>query len=275
MNRLPTLENLEVALLLEAVYQRFGYDFRMHRRDVLREKLHALLEKEMLPSLSTLQHRVLHEPDGIGLFLKGVAGRSAGLFGDGARMAALRHTLSPWLRSRPSPRIWIADCTCAEEVYPIVILLDEAGILDKTTIFATATHELMLEDAREAEISVECLPEYEENYRRGGGMRSLSYYCRKEDDRYVFSPALRERVTFAEYSLATDATFNEFEFISCPSVLNELARVPRQRAMQLFHDSLPVFGVLDAPDSENADLAGFGAQYRPLEGQQGLYRRVA
>ena len=42
-----------------------------------------------------------------------------------------RKFLIPWLRSCPAPKVWIAECAAAEDVYAMVILLIEEGLYDK------------------------------------------------------------------------------------------------------------------------------------------------
>lgn len=272
MSNPQALESLETGLLLEAVFQRFGLDFRHFRSEVLRSRLNALLPAAGVRTLSALQEKVLHDPDGIGLFLKAMFRRSS-LFADGGHMSALRAAMAPWLRSCPAPKVWIADCACPEDVYSLAILLEEEGVHDRTTLFATAPHDALLDTARQASFEAECLSEYEENYRLGGGARSLRDYCEQRDGKYVFADGLREKVVFAQYNLATDASFNEFELIYCPSSLDDFDDPLRHRVLQLFHDSLPLFGMLNAADAEG--IAPFHAHYKAVSAQHGIYRRIA
>lgn len=46
----PALDDLELELLLEALYQRFGFDYRSHERLGLRRKLLDLLRAGALPN---------------------------------------------------------------------------------------------------------------------------------------------------------------------------------------------------------------------------------
>ena len=41
-DQMQTVEYLEIDLLLEGVYRRFGQDFRGYRRENVRQRLHAL-----------------------------------------------------------------------------------------------------------------------------------------------------------------------------------------------------------------------------------------
>ncbi|HEX8955885.1 MAG TPA: chemotaxis protein, partial [Burkholderiaceae bacterium] len=109
-------EELEIDLLLECVYQRFGFDFRGYERAPLRGKLEALLQAHGIATFSALQDRILHDADMGEIFLRQMNARKDWLFDDPEHLRQLREITVPWLRSHPSPRIWIAECASAEEV---------------------------------------------------------------------------------------------------------------------------------------------------------------
>ena len=55
-------ETIEVDLLLEAVWRRYGYDFRGYSPSHLRRRLAHLMREERVATVSGLQERVLHDP---------------------------------------------------------------------------------------------------------------------------------------------------------------------------------------------------------------------
>lgn len=150
MSHSQSLEDIEVALLLEAIYQRFGDDFRGYQKDVVRRKLHAFMLVHNISTISSLQDCVLHDSTFIAPLLCTLDAHPAGLFDHPKHIRELRKVLIPWLRSCPAPKIWIAECATAEDVYTIAILLMEEGIYHKTQIFATGANPLLLSGAREA-----------------------------------------------------------------------------------------------------------------------------
>src|SRR5215207_11089080 len=56
------LERIEIDLLLEGVYRRYGFDFREYAPASLRRRLWRRIHAEGLASVSGLQERVLHDP---------------------------------------------------------------------------------------------------------------------------------------------------------------------------------------------------------------------
>src|SRR5438552_13745960 len=55
------LEKLETELLLEAVYRRYGFDFRGYAPASLKRRLWRRIYAEHLSTISALQERILHD----------------------------------------------------------------------------------------------------------------------------------------------------------------------------------------------------------------------
>jgi chemotaxis protein methyltransferase CheR len=275
MDRMQVVEELEIDLLLEGVFQRFGYDFRGYQRGPLRSKVRHLMQMGGLETVSGLQEKVMHDNAASAAFLRALSVRPAGLFDDPGHCLALRVALGPWLRSCPSPKVWIAECGSVEQAGTLAILLAEEHLYSKTRIFATVANEGLLRDARKGSFALDRFSEYEENYRHSGGQQKLADYCVEDNGRMYFRAEVLSNITWAQYNLATDASFNEFELIVCRSALGDFGPALRRRALQLFHESLPLFGILSVDEKSGLEDSAFGGRFQSISAECGLYRRIA
>jgi chemotaxis protein methyltransferase CheR len=270
----PAVEELELALLLEALVQCHGYDFRGHERAVLRHKLDAVMTQLGARTISSLQDMVLHDPGAVNALLRALHVPPARLFDDAQEVAQLRIVLDASLRGAALPRVWLADCAGAMQAWTLAILLREQQLDARTEIFATVPSDEQLADAQEASLTLAELPALQENYARCGGQGALRDHFMVQGDRAVLVPQLRSRITWAQYNLVTDASCNEFQLIVCRRALPDFGPVLRRRVLRLFHDSLAPCGVLglDRPFDAGDALA---ASYRPLLPPLPWYRRMA
>lgn len=272
---MPTVEDLEIDLLLEGVFRHFGHDFRGYRRDVVKRKLFELMQSLALRTVSALQEQVLHDPVTGAALLRALSLRPGALFDDPAYFQMLRQTMVPWLRSFPSPRIWLAECATAEDVYGMAILLSEEKLLDRTQIFATAENDALLAEASDGGFATGHLERYAHNYRESGGRADLNAFCARRGERTVFSEHLRSNIVWAQYSLATDASFNEFQMIVCRRAMPDFGAYLKRRTLQLFYESMPMFGILSVDQGNGLDAVPFVSRYKPISSELGLYRRIA
>jgi chemotaxis protein methyltransferase CheR len=143
------IEKIEIDLLLEALYQRHGYDFRHYAQASVRRRVRQLLAKGGYARVSDLIAPVLYDDT----FAKSVIGEFSiavtEMFRDPDFYRSIRQKVVPYLKTYPFIKIWHAGCATGEEVYSLAILLQEEGLYNRATIFATDFNEAVLDKAKE------------------------------------------------------------------------------------------------------------------------------
>ncbi|HEX3866031.1 MAG TPA: CheR family methyltransferase, partial [Gemmatimonadaceae bacterium] len=195
------LERVEIELLLEGMFRHYGLDFRSYAYASIRRRLWKRIEAEGLRSISELQALVLHDPPAMERLLLDLSVSVTAMFRDPQFYQVFRSEVVPLLRTYPFIRIWHAGCATGEEVYSTAIVLEEAGLLDRTRIYATDINEAVLMRARAGIFPLDRMKEYTENYIRAGGARSFSEYYTAMYDGALFNPALTRSVVFSQHNL--------------------------------------------------------------------------
>ncbi|NAT09840.1 chemotaxis protein CheR, partial [Pseudomonas syringae pv. actinidiae] len=125
---------IELRLLIEAIYLQYSYDFRDYSgASIKRRVIHALRQFDCA-TISALQERVLHDPAAFMQLLQILTIPVSEMFRDPSHFLAIRKEVVPVLRTYPSIKVWIAGCSTGEEVYSTAILLREEGLLERTII---------------------------------------------------------------------------------------------------------------------------------------------
>ena len=269
------VEEIEVALLLEAIYRRYGYDFREYAAASLKRRLWRRAHAEGLGTISALQDRVLHDPWCMERLLRDLSISVTAMFRDPTFYVAFRDQVIPLLRTYPFTRIWVAGCSTGEEVYSLAILLDEEGLLERTRIYATDINETVLEQARQGVFALEKMQEYTQNYLRGGGTRAFSEYYLASYDGARFDRRLVQNTVFGQHNLVSDNAFNEFQVIVCRNVMIYFDRSLQDRVLGLFDQSLVTLGVLGLGHKESLRFSGLAQRYDELDPIEKLYRKAA
>ena len=268
------LERLEIQLLLEAIFRRYGFDFREYAPASLKRRLWRRIHAEKLTTVSALQERILHEPAAMERLLLDLSINVTSMFRDPTFYAAFREKIVPLLRTYPFTRIWNAGCSTGEEVYSLAMLLEEEGLYDTTRIYATDINEAVLEQARAGVFPLDKMREYTQNYIRAGGKRAFSEYYVAAYDGAQFDRRLIRNVVFAQHNLVSDRSFNEFNVIVCRNVMIYFDRSLQDHVQKLFYESLPVFGVLALGHKESIAFSPHADSYEELDAGEKLYRKV-
>lgn len=267
-------ESAELRLLLDAVFDRSGVDFRDYAQSTLRRRILRRVMEENTGSISGLQARALADPACMERLLTVLTIHVTAMFRDPGFYLALREKVLPVLRTYPFLRLWVAGCSTGEEVYSLAILLHEEGLYSRCRIYATDLRESLLDNARAGIFPLSAMREYTLNYQQSGGQRAFAEYYTADHEFVVFRPFLKENVVFAVHNLASDASFNEFNAILCRNVMIYFNRPLQERVHGLFRESLVTFGYLGLGRSESVRFSRCEHQYEPVSAKERIYRKI-
>lgn len=267
-------EELELDLLLEAIFRHYHYDFRGYSRGSLHRRLARAQQRHDCASLSQLQHLLLRDPAIFADLMGFLTIQVSEMFRDPAYFRALREQVVPHLRTYPSIKVWIAGCANGEEFYSLAILFREEGLEERTIFYCTDISPAALEKAQAGIYDLDRIQQFTENHRLAGGRASLSDYYTAAYGAAVFDKTLRRRAVFAEHNLASDQVFAEAQLVSSRNVLIYFDRNLQDRALGLFGESLVRGGFLGLGAKETLRFSRYSAAFADFDESEKIYRRT-
>jgi chemotaxis protein methyltransferase CheR len=267
------LTDLEIRLLLEGLFQVYGYDFREYAEASLRRLMTQWLSASGFATLSLAQSHLLRDPALFNSLLCGITVNVSEMFRDPGFFQRLRHLVVPYLKTYPFVKIWHAGCATGEEAYSMAILLEEEGFNGRYRIYATDINPEVINRAQQGIYPLQELQGFTRNYQQAGGQGSFADYYTARYNSAILSPQLRENIVFAAHNLAVDAGFGEMNLILCRNVLIYFKARLKERVLNLFNDSLVPGGFLCLGTKETLDQRGISAAYEELEGRSRIYRK--
>lgn len=265
--------DIEVQLLLEAIFQQYHYDFRGYSMASVKRRLSQARIHFGCENLSQLQDLVLHDMTILPKLLNFMTVQVSEMFRDPEYFLCLRRDVLPHLRTYPSLKVWIAGCSSGEEVYSMAILLREEGLYDRSMIYATDINMDALNKARAGVYELDRIKLFSENYQQSGGKTSLSDYYTADYGAAVFDKTLADRVTFSDHSLVSDSVFSEMHLVSCRNVLIYFDKDMQNRAVGLFKDSLPYKGFLGLGAKESLRFNDHANSFSEFSRENKIYQK--
>ena len=263
---------IEMRLLLDAIYHRYHYDFRAYAMPSLKRRLRSAMQRFRCDSLSQLQDRALQEPALFPGLLDYLTVHVSEMFRDPSYFRALRESVLPVLRTYPSLKVWVAGCSAGEEAYSMAILLHEEGLLERSLIYATDINPRALQRAEAGVFDVASIAGFTHNHRRSGAPVSLSADYTAAYDSAVFNQSLKRHIVFSDHSLATDSVFAEVQLVSCRNVLIYFDRGLQERAVGLFRDALCHGGFLGIGSKESLRFSRHADAFATVSAEDRIYR---
>lgn len=265
--------DIELRLLVDAVYLKFHFDFRGYARASLKRRLTVAMTRFGCASLSQLQDKLLHDQAVFPALLDFMTVQVSEMFRDPSYFLTLRQDIVPLLRTYPSLKFWVAGCSTGEEAYSLAILLREEGLLARSLIYATDINAQALKRAEEGVYELERIAGFTVNHQRSGARTSLSDYYTAAYGRAVFDKNLRKHIVFSDHSLATDSVFAEVHLVSCRNVLIYFDRRLQDRALELFRDALCRQGFLGLGAKESLRFSTVAGAFDEFAREDRVFRK--
>jgi chemotaxis protein methyltransferase CheR len=266
-------QDIEIKLLLEAIYLKYGYDFRDYAKASIKRRILHRLSLAQLETVSSMQNRVINDPVFFGTLLQDLSINVTEMFRDPTFYKFVRKEPLGLLKKQPFVKIWHAGCATGEEVYSMSILLQEEGLVENVQIYATDISPEAVEAAQKGIYPIDKMSGYISNYRKTGGTASFADYYTARYDFAIIRNSLKKNVLFSVHNLVTDSTFGEMDMIVCRNVLIYFSRALQNRVFGLFLDSLRPGGLLCLGTKESIRFSEYSDQFEDLDKKQKVYRK--
>ena len=267
-------EKIEFDLILEAIYQKYGYDFRNYAKASLRRRLRYRLSQSNLKTISEMQHKLLNDKEFFDTLLLDLTINVTEMFRDPSFFKALREIVIYELKKQPFIKVWHAGCSSGEEIYSTAILLKENGMYESSLIYATDTNEMVLDKAKSGIFPIEKMKDFTVNYRKAGGLASFADYYTARYDNAIMDNSLKKNIVFSNHNLVTDSVFGEMDLIMCRNVLIYFNRELQDRVFRLFLDSLRPGGFLCLGSKETVRFSSLSGNFENVIEKERVYRRI-
>jgi len=270
-NEILEIENIELNLLLEAMYQRYGYDYQHYMKSHVKRRVLHHMKTENIDSISELTSKILYDRKVFEQLLFYLSINVTEMFRFPMFFEDLRKHVIPILKTYASINIWDAGCSTGEEVVSIAILLEEEGLLERSQIYATDINKKVLDIASKGIYPIAEIKKWTKNYHNAGGKKSFSDYYTAKYDSVLFNRRLYENIVFLEHNLVQDQSFIGANLILCRNVLIYFDKELKNKVLSMLEDSLLPGAVLGIGSKESLKFTEVNSEFDVLSQRSKLY----
>ncbi len=266
-------EDIEIKVLMEAVFLKYGYDFRQYADASLTRRVKKYLSDTGLNHISQMIPRIIHDKAFFNTFLHSLSVNVTEMFRDPLFFLSLRKKVVPYLKTFPHIKIWSVGVSTGEEVYSLAIMLKEEGLYEKCLIYATDFNDKVLEAAQKGIYSADNIKDSTSNYQKAGGKLSFGTYYHADYNSVIIDRSLKKNIVFANHNLTVDSVFGEMNLILCRNVLIYFNRELQEKVFALFKTSLRTHGFLCLGSKESIDFSGIADSFVPVVKKHRIFQR--
>lgn len=263
----------QITELINLVKQVHGFDFSDYSKASLKRRLSRIMMIKKL-GFYDLKHLLLNDPGFFQDFLEEVTVNVTEMFRDPSFYKALNAEVIPYLSTYQHIKIWSAACSSGEEVYSLAILMEQAGLKNKSFIYGTDVNTVVLKEARMGIYSYRNIKSYAENYQLSGLKGSLTDHFTVLYDAATIHSELKANTLFSVHNLISDTVFNEFQLITCRNVFIYFETSLQEKILDLFYKSLCPHGFLCLGSKETIRSDAFKKKFRAVNQRENIYQKI-
>lgn len=267
------LKDEEVYSFLQDLNITYGYDYTEYQIDSIMRRISIAMLKESIYDFSVFREQVLNNEEKFHNLFLDFSINTTEFFRNPEVFALIKNKILPYLNSYNHIKIWCAGCSNGKEPYSLAIMLKEAGILDKTQIYATDINPYIIEEAKNGLYSMSTLDKDISNYRSAQGEENFIKYFDINRSYIKVKEELMKNILFFQHSLLSSGTLNEFNLILCRNVFIYFNDSLQERMLKNFYDSLDNNGFLVLGKSEGIQRNNGEKYFRKYDGALKIYKK--
>lgn len=247
----------DVLLFVKELNEFSAYDLTDYSDKSITRRIEKIVNDNNM-GVADIIERMKKSSDFLEKIVRDITVNTTEMFRDPKVWHTLRYTVLPRYKDADKLSIWHAGCSSGQELYSMLILLNEMNLFEKTEITGTDINIQMLEEARKAVYKYRFNLDYLDNFNkviRENPFNLEEYYdvpyekymnINKAQDTISILPFLTRKPEFHKHDLVKDGNIfgKKFDLIICRNVLIYFNSRLQNRVFDLFHKSLNDDGCL-------------------------------
>ena len=252
-----SITDSELTLIIQTIRSVSTYDFSDYSDKSLKRRFIKILMDCRVSTFELIQ-QLRTQPKFVEDIVKKVTVNTTEMFRDPPIWLSLRSEVLPKLSKKPAIKIWHAGCSSGQEVYSMMILLNELGLLDKTELYASDLNTDVIDVAKKGlykyKFNIGYLDNFDKVIRNDINnpliVRDVPYSRYFDIDQVNDTIKMKEflcaKPNYSKLDLVKDGNvFNvTFDLILCRNVIIYFNYGLQNKIFELFHSNLRTDGFL-------------------------------
>jgi len=266
---------VETRNVIKLLLEKQGYDFREYSITFLKRRLEHILQLHGIRDTEALMRKLEQDKAYFPIFLSDFVPSSTEMFRDPSLWRYLKETILPELAKSMSPiKIWIPSWDSGEELYSLIITLQEMDLLGRSRVFASTFSEIVTKNVKDGKVDPKKMEMNEANYQRFQGKTIFgSYFKPASDGSLQFKTELIRAVVFVQQNANFDSSVPGCNLILFRNQLIYMNISQEERVISNLRDNLNAGGFLAIGIKENLEHLGCGSNFINVNSSEKVYKR--
>ncbi len=247
----------EIKNLIDAIGKASTYDFSDYSEKSFKRRVEKVIEDHRI-NIGDLIVKIKNNESFLEEIVKEITVNTTEIFRDKKTWQTLKSDILKKYKDKESIDIWHVGCSTGQEVYSILILLNEIGMMDKARIIATDLNTDVIDVAKKGLYKFREIDEFIENYdsvmmtNPNGNPNHIDVPYQKyininrRKNIIKIKPLLLNKAEYYKHDIIQDGNIfgRKFDFIFCRNVLIYFNHQLQNKLFEFFYENINDDGAL-------------------------------
>lgn len=271
------VEIAEIKEFINVIKEISTYDFSGYSEKSFARRIDKIIEDRGM-DLNDIIKKMKKKPQFLEEIVKDITVNTTEIFRDTKTWELFKRDILPKLIGKEQIDIWHVGCSTGQEVYSVLILLNEMGLMENARIVATDLNEDVLDTARKGQYRFREIDEFIESYdsvmmsnpENDNTFKNIPYQkyisINRRKNLIKIKPVLLNKVEFLKHDVITEGNIFErkFDLIFCRNVLIYFKHELQNKLFEFFHENLNTGGALIIGRHEGI-LGNISGKFKKIE----------
>ncbi len=271
------VEIAEIKEFINVIREISDYDFSGYSEKSFARRIDKIIEDRGM-GLKEIIQKMKKKPDFLEEIVKDITVNTTEIFRDTKTWEIFKRDILPKFADKELIDIWHVGCSTGQEVYSVLILLNEMGLMNKARIVATDLNSDVLELARKGQYRFREIDEFIESYdsvmmsnpKEDNTFKNIPYQkyinINRRKNLIKIKPLLLNKAEFLKHDVITEGNIfdRKFDLIFCRNVLIYFKHELQNKLFEFFHENLNPGGALIIGRHEGI-LGNISGKFKKIE----------
>jgi len=260
--------------IIKTIKETYDYNFKNYALTFFKRRTEYIIDRYNLKDADNFIRRIQHDKDFFEIFLKEMCIETSEMFRDPSLWRYLKDDFFPDVLKRSQQyKIWFPEVNSGEELYSLLIILNNLNMLDNVKILISSLSQIHLNKIKEGYFDYSKIETNEANFKRVFREEGLkNYYTIRNENAYLDNSLLKN-IQFTKQNTIFEEPPKGIKLILCRNQMLYYNQILEERLLKSFYNCLVPGGHLIIGANEKINYWNSEKDYILVDKNNNVYKK--
>ena len=264
----------DVKNLFQSLKANYSIDFFDYALSSMKRRIESFMHSYFLSSIDELIHRLEKDTSFFEMFLKSILVDETEMFRDPEFWDEFKNIVLKKYRYATEIKVWVPEANSGEELYSLLIILDQLNLLERSNIYVSSMSVLNIEKIKKASFDQKRMEINVANFQRFEEGGNLNQYFTLKGSTSILNPELMSVVRVEKHNIFAEESTEIFDIVLFRNKMLYYNPQLRIEALKKLTKHLRPGGYISMGVKELLDYPSWENDYIVFSESEKIYKKI-